>query len=167
MDLFQIPGSSSLPLFWESVSSYQLTQFLSPGLLSEWLWTHILDFDICPVSAGFWPATIHSLLVLKYKCSDLTLYSGDELKSPAKKPQKNTKIHFIFRRNELSNVNVLIAQSCPTLCDPMDHSPPGSSVHVIFQGKILESDAMPSSRESSWPTSIMSLALAGGFFGNK
>ena len=167
MDLFQIPGSSSLPLFWESVSSYQLTQFLSPGLLSEWLWTHILDFDICPVSAGFWPATIHSLLVLKYKCSDLTLYSGEELKSPAKKPQKNTKKHFIFRRNELSNVNVLIAQSCPTLCDPMDHSPPGSSVHVIFQGKILESDAMPSSRESSWPTSIMSPALAGGFFGNK
>ena len=147
MDLFQIPGSSSLPLFWESVSCYQLTQFLSPGLLSEWLWTHILDFDICPVSAGFWPATIHSLLVLKYKCSGLTLYSGEELKSPAKKKKK----HLIFRRNELSNVNVLIAQSCLTLCDPMDHSSPDSSVRVIFQQKILESDAMPSSRASSWP----------------
>ena len=32
----------------------------------------------------------------------------------------------------------LVAQSCPTLCDPMDCSPPDSSVHVIFQARILE-----------------------------
>ena len=31
-----------------------------------------------------------------------------------------------------------VAQSCPTLCDPMDCSLPGSSVHGIFQSKILE-----------------------------
>ena len=31
-----------------------------------------------------------------------------------------------------------VAQSCPTLCDPMDGSPPGSSVHGIFQARILE-----------------------------
>ena len=35
-------------------------------------------------------------------------------------------------------VKVLVAQSCPTLCDPMDCSPPGSSVHGIFQARILE-----------------------------
>ena len=29
-------------------------------------------------------------------------------------------------------------QSCPTLCDPIDGSPPGSSVHGIFQAKVLE-----------------------------
>ena len=29
-------------------------------------------------------------------------------------------------------------QSCPTLCDPMDCSPPGSSVHGIFQSRVLE-----------------------------
>ena len=33
---------------------------------------------------------------------------------------------------------VLVAQSCPTLCDPMDHSLPGSSVHGIFQARILD-----------------------------
>ena len=33
---------------------------------------------------------------------------------------------------------VLIAQSCPTLGDPMDYSRPGSSVHGIFQARILE-----------------------------
>ena len=41
------------------------------------------------------------------------------------------------------------AQSCLTLCNPMDCSPPGSSVHVIFQARILQWVAMPSSRGSS------------------
>ena len=41
------------------------------------------------------------------------------------------------------------AQSCPTLCHPMDCSPPGSSVHGILQARILEWAAMPSSRGSS------------------
>ena len=36
-----------------------------------------------------------------------------------------------------------------TLCDPMDHSLPGSSVHEISQARILEWVAMPSSRGSS------------------
>ena len=46
-------------------------------------------------------------------------------------------------------VKVLIAQSCPTLCDPIDCSPPGSSAHRIGQARILEWVAVPSSRESS------------------
>ena len=33
---------------------------------------------------------------------------------------------------------MLVAQSCPTLCDPMDCSPPGSSVYRILQARILE-----------------------------
>ena len=40
-------------------------------------------------------------------------------------------------------------QSCPTLCDPMGRSPPGSSVHGILQAKILDWVATLSSRESS------------------
>ena len=46
---------------------------------------------------------------------------------------------------------VLVTQSCPTLCDHMDHSLPGSSVHWILQDRILEWVAMPSSSESSQP----------------
>ena len=42
-------------------------------------------------------------------------------------------------------------QLCPTLCVPMDCSPPGSLVHGILQARILEWVAMPSSRGSSWP----------------
>ena len=33
---------------------------------------------------------------------------------------------------------VLVTQLCPTLCDPVDYSPPGSSVHGILQARILE-----------------------------
>ena len=41
------------------------------------------------------------------------------------------------------------AQSCLTLCDPMDYNPPGSSVHGIFQARMLEWVAVSFSRESS------------------
>ena len=44
---------------------------------------------------------------------------------------------------------VLIAQSCPTLCNPMDCSPPGSSVPEILQARILECVALLFSRVSS------------------
>ena len=44
-----------------------------------------------------------------------------------------------------------LLQLCPTLCDPMDRSPPGSSVHRILQARILEWISMPSSRGSSRP----------------
>ena len=41
-------------------------------------------------------------------------------------------------------VKVLVAQSCLTLCNPVDCSPPGSSVHGILQARILERVAIPS-----------------------
>jgi len=44
-----------------------------------------------------------------------------------------------------------VAQSCPTLFDPMDCSLPGSSVHGILQPRILEWAALPFSRGSSQP----------------
>ena len=46
---------------------------------------------------------------------------------------------------------VLVTQLCPALCDPMDCSLPGSSVHGILQARLLEWVAMPSSRGSSPP----------------
>ena len=48
-------------------------------------------------------------------------------------------------------VCVLVAQSSPTFCDPVDCSPPGSSVHGILQERILEWTAIPFSRGSSQP----------------
>ena len=46
--------------------------------------------------------------------------------------------------------NVLVAWSCLTLWDPMDCSPPGSSVCGILQARVLEWVAIPSSRGPSW-----------------
>ena len=55
-----------------------------------------------------------------------------------------------------------------TLWDPVDCSPPGSSVHGILQARTLEGVAMPSSRESSWPRDGTRVScgscIIGGFF---
>ena len=61
------------------------------------------------------------------------------------------------------------AQPCPTPCDPVDCSPPGSSVHGILQARILDWVAVPSSRgdlpdPEIRPTSLTSPELADGFF---
>ena len=52
---------------------------------------------------------------------------------------KNTGVgcHFLFQCMKLKSESE-VAQSCLTLSDPMDCSPPGSSVHGIFQARVLE-----------------------------
>ena len=59
----------------------------------------------------------------------------------------------------------LVAQSCLTLCNPVDSSPPGSSVHGILQARTLEGDAMPFPRGPPQPKPQTQISLiAGGFF---
>ena len=58
----------------------------------------------------------------------------------------------------------LASQLSPTLCDLMDCSPPGSSVHGILQARILEWVAMPSSRESSPPRDQTHISCTAGRF---
>ena len=55
-------------------------------------------------------------------------------------------------------VKVLVTQSCPILCDPMDCSLPGPSVHEIFQVRIPEWVAFPFSR-GIFPTQELNLDL--------
>ena len=70
---------------------------------------------------------------------------------------------FIFgSRTHKGLVCVLTVQSCPTLCDPMDCSLPGSSVHGILQARILEWVAIPFSKGSSWPRDQTQLSCIGG-----
>ena len=49
-------------------------------------------------------------------------------------------------------------QSCPTLCDPLDGSPPGSSVHGILQARTLEWVAISSSNTWKWKVKVKSLS---------
>ena len=61
--------------------------------------------------------------------------------------QIGSSVSFFFRFHMCMHAKLL--QSCLTLCDPMDCSLPGSSIHGILQSKILEWIAVPSSRWSS------------------
>ena len=68
----------------------------------------------------------------------------------------------------IPRIHAKLLQSCPTLCDPMDCSPPGSSVQGILQARTLEWVAMPFSRGSSRPRDrtcvSCSSCIAGRFF---
>ena len=58
-----------------------------------------------------------------------------------------------------------VAQLCPTLCNPMDCSLPGCSVHRIFHVRVLEWVAISFSRGSSWPRDRTQVSyIAGRFF---
>ena len=62
-------------------------------------------------------------------------------------------------------MKVLVTQLCLTLCDSMDCSPPGSSVHEILQERTLEWVAIPFSRGSSQPRDRTQVSyIAGRFF---
>ena len=64
------------------------------------------------------------------------------------------KRHLLLGRKSMTNLRKWeseVAQSCTTICDPMDCSLPGSSIHGIFQARVLESVVISFSRVSSWP----------------
>ena len=60
-------------------------------------------------------------------------------------------LFFHWRNNMLIESESEVTQSCLTLFDPMDCSLPGSSVHGIFQARVLEWVVIFFSKESSWP----------------
>ena len=61
-------------------------------------------------------------------------------------------------------VRAKLLKSCPTRCDPMDCSPPGSSVHGILQARIMEWVAVPASSSTQGLNLCLSPAMAGRFF---
>ena len=72
--------------------------------------------------------------------------------------KSHTPLPFLWRE-------VKVVQSCPAFCDPMDYSPPGSSVCGTLQAGILEWVAIPFSRGPSWPRYRALVShIAGRFF---
>ena len=65
------------------------------------------------------------------------------LRHPWDSPGKNTGVvcHFLLQFVKVKSESE-VTQSCPTLSDPLDCSPPGSSVHGIFQARAVEWDAI-------------------------
>ena len=68
-----------------------------------------------------------------------------------KKKLRHRETKLVFTQLLSSNVCVKVTQSCPTLCNPMDYSLPGSSVYGILRARILEWVAIPFSRGYSQP----------------
>ena len=66
------------------------------------------------------------------------------------------------RKMKVNHNHNEVTQSCPTLCDPVDCSPPGFSVHGILQARILEWVAISFSRGSSQPRDQTRVSHIGG-----
>ena len=66
-------------------------------------------------------------------------WQPNRLPHPWDSPGKNTGVgcHFLLQCMKMESGSE-VAQSCPTPSDPMDHSPLSSSVHGIFQARVLE-----------------------------
>ena len=83
--------------------------------------------------------------ILQIKRQELWNYSEE---NNIKMMEKSKEVYI---SNKSTKVKVLVAQLCPTLCDPMDCSPSDYSDHGIFQARILEWVAISFSRGSSRP----------------
>ena len=65
--------------------------------------------------------------------------------------RSSKRVNIELPHDPVTYLTVLVTQLCLTLCDPMDCSPPGSSVHGIFQARILEWVTISFHRGSSQP----------------
>ena len=90
--------------------------------------------------------------------------SHDKITTKYTEKEKFASLHQSKNINESESESEVV-QSCPTLCNPMDCSLPGSSVSGILQARILEWVAMSSSKGSSWPRIQAYVScITGGFF---
>ena len=69
----------------------------------------------------------------EYKCNN-TATTETEYRIP----NEDYKIRILLQNYYFKSAAAKSLQSCPTLCDPRDGSPPGSSIHGIFQARVLE-----------------------------
>ena len=79
------------------------------------------------------------------------LFPGPTLGYGAKVPQKGNGTRCPLVEDQRRKKESEVPQSCLTLCDPVDHSPPGFSVHGILQARIQEWVTISLSRGSSQP----------------
>ena len=100
------------------------------------------------------------------KMIQLAIGKTDMVKSwPAGLPFSKSFLVISITPLVLHGCLVLVAQSCLTLCDPMDYSLPGFSVHEILQARTLERVTISFSWGSSWPRDQTPVScIAGRFF---
>ena len=142
--LLHTPLSARLPLDAEQSS---LCYTVGP------CWLSILNIAVCtspsqtpylflypsPYSLCSAAAAAKSLQSCPTLCDPIDVWQPTRLPCPWDSPGKNTGMgcHFLLQCMKVKSESE-VAQSCSTLRDPMDCSPPGSSIHGIFQARVLE-----------------------------
>ena len=105
-----------------------------------------------------------SALVLAVPSAWNTLLYLSTWSTPSHPSTKPSTSHHFRKSSSAWPASVLVTQSCLIPSQPMDCSPPGSSVLGILQARILEWVAIPFSRKSSQPRDRTWVSMAGGFF---
>ena len=121
-------------------SSVPLPTYLTLHISSFWMFIHILNHILNKLLL---------LLLLLSHFSRVRLCVTPETAAhqaphPWDSPGKNTGVgcHFLLQCMKVKSESEVV-QSCPTLSNPMDCSLPGSSIHGIFQARVLEWGAIP------------------------
>ena len=113
----------------------------------------------CLLTYNPWLVTLSQLLLLLLlSCFSVSnsvrpqRWQPTRLHRPWDSPDKNTGVdcHFLLQGMKVKSESE-VAQSCPTPSNPLDCSPPGSSVHGIFQARVLEWGAIFYFRKPSQP----------------
>ena len=126
---------------------------IKPPLLAIEVWS-LNDWTAGEVTCS---ASFHKLSLYCHSVLSLNVSSSER---SWRAPKCKEGSHWLSMK-----VKMLVAQSCPTLCNPKDRSPPGSSVHGILQARVLECVAIPFSRGSSRPRDWTQVScIAGRFF---
>ena len=119
----------------DSHPAYSLTSPVYKWLIIIYLANMYCEITIVLGSAAAAPKLLQSCLTL---CAPQT-WQPTRLPCPWDSPGKNTGVgrHFLLQCMKVKSESE-VAQSCPTPSDPMDCSPPGSSILGIFQARVLE-----------------------------
>ena len=150
----------------------------SPGVYSNSCplsrWCHpTISSSVIPFSSSLQSLPASGSFLMSLTLIDLYVIqkqrgSVQETKLPTHKIQRDTSNKKYVQAEVCKSVKVSVAQSCLTLCDPMDYSPPGFSVHGILQARIPEWVAILFYRGSSQPRNRTWVScFAGIFFSRK
>ena len=120
--------------------------------LTDWSFTAV--WSSCKISSLSWCCCCCCCCQVASVVSDSVgpnRWQPTRLPQPWDSPGKNTGVgcHFLLQCIKVKSESE-VTQSCLTLCDPMDCSLPGSSVHGIFQARVLECGAMAFSTLNCW-----------------
>ena len=101
-----------------------------------------------------WPC----LLLRPLECDGITYAPSDKFATSLLQLVPVLTMYTYVQCISVVSSSSAVAQSCLTLCDPMEYSPPGSSIHGILQARTLEWGAISFSNAWKWKVKVKSLS---------